>query len=733
MMKKCTLPVLEMSCAVCANNVENKVNSLSGVKSASVNFAANTIIVEYDPEQITLPQIKAEVQSIGYDLVIDEVNQEDIQEEAQKSHYALLKRKVIVAWILSIPTMLLSMIFMHTPGNEWIMMVLTLPILLYSGQSFYIHAWKQVKQHTANMDTLVALSTSIAFLFSLFNTIYPQFWTDQGMEAHVYYEAAGMIIAFVLLGKLMEERAKNSTTSAIKGLMGLQPKTARKVIESEEIEVPIGQLQPNDKISVRPGEKIPVDGIVIDGNSYVDESMISGEAIPVKKQSGDRVLAGTINQRGSFILNATQVGSTTVLAQIVRMVQEAQGSKAPVQKIVDRISSIFVPIVISISIITFIVWIIIGGNHYFSYALLSAVSVLVIACPCALGLATPTALMVGIGKGAERHILIKDAFALENLCKVNCVVLDKTGTLTEGHPSVSDVFWITDSEQTSQSVLLAAEQKSEHPLAIAITEYLKGKGVAPEEINSFESITGKGIEVVFEDSKYWVGSLSFAQTQQIQLPEKALQKTEMWSKENKSIIYYGKESSLMAIFAITDPLKPTSAQAVQTLEKRGIEVHMLTGDGNKTAQMIGETLGIKHIQAEVMPTDKETYIQNLQQKGKIVAMVGDGINDSQALARADVSIAMGKGTDIAMDVAMVTLMTSDLLLLPQAIKLSQRTVRLIHQNLFWAFIYNVIGIPIATGILFPINGLLLNPMWASAAMAFSSVSVVLNSLRLKYS
>ena len=583
------------------------------------------------------------------------------------------------------------------------------------------------------MDTLVALSTSIAFLFSLFNTIYPQFWTDQGMEAHVYYEAAGMIIAFVLLGKLMEERAKNSTTSAIKGLMGLQPKTARKVIETEEIEVPIGQLQPNDKISVRPGEKIPVDGIVIEGNSYVDESMISGEAIPVKKQSGDRVLAGTINQRGSFILNATQVGSSTVLAQIVRMVQEAQGSKAPVQKVVDRISSIFVPIVISISIITFIVWIIIGGNHYFSYALLSAVSVLVIACPCALGLATPTALMVGIGKGAERHILIKDAFALENLCKVNCVVLDKTGTLTEGHPSVSDVLWITDSDQTSQSVLLAAEQKSEHPLAIAITEYLKGKGVAPEEINSFESITGKGIEVVFEDSKYWVGSLSFAQTQQIQLPEKALQKTEMWSKENKSIIYYGKESSLMAIFAITDPLKPTSVQAVQTLEKRGIEVHMLTGDGNKTAQMIGETLGIKHIQAEVMPTDKETYIQNLQQKGKIVAMVGDGINDSQALARADVSIAMGKGTDIAMDVAMVTLMTSDLLLLPQAIKLSQRTVRLIHQNLFWAFIYNLIGIPLAAGVLFPVNGLLLNPMLASAAMAFSSVSVVLNSLRLKWS
>lgn len=732
-MKKSTLPVLEMSCAVCANNVENKVISLPGVNSASVNFAANTITIEYDPKQITLSRIKGEVQSIGYDLIIDEENQENIQEEARQSHYRLLRRRVIIAWVLSIPVMMLSMIFMHLPGNEWIMMILTVPILFYSGQSFYIHAWKQAKQRVANMDTLVALSTSIAFLFSLFNTIYPQFWTNQGMEAHVYYEAASMIIAFVILGKLMEERAKNSTTSAIKGLMGLQPKTARKVTENGEIEVPIGQLQPGDKISVRPGEKIPVDGIVIEGDSYVDESMISGEAIPVKKQPEDRVLAGTINQRGSFILNATQVGSATVLSQIVRMVQEAQGSKAPVQKVVDRISGIFVPVVIGISIFTFVVWMVAGGSHYFSYALLSAVSVLVIACPCALGLATPTALMVGIGKGAEHHILIKDAFALENLCKVNCIVLDKTGTLTEGRPSVSNACWIAGPDLINRSILLAAEQKSEHPLAIAITEHLKEEGVVPEEINSFESITGKGIEAFFDGNKYWVGSQSFAKTQQIQLPEEVSQQVETWSRENKSIVYYGKENFLLAIFAITDPLKPTSAQAVRTLERKGIEVHMLTGDSGKTAQTIAGILGISHVKSEVMPADKETYIQNLQQKGKIVAMVGDGINDSQALARADVSIAMGKGTDIAMDVAMVTLMTSDLLLLPQAIRLSRKTVRLIHQNLFWAFIYNVIGIPIAAGILFPVNGLLLNPMWASAAMAFSSVSVVLNSLRLKYS
>lgn len=732
-MKKSTLPVLEMSCAVCANNVENKVISLPGISSASVNFAANTITIEYDPKQITLSQIKAEVQSIGYDLIIDEENQEGIQEEARKNHYSLLRKKVIIAWGLSIPIMALSMIFMHLPGVEWIMMILTVPILFYSGQSFYIHAWKQAKQHVANMDTLVALSTAIAFLFSLFNTIYPQFWTNQGMEAHVYYEAASMIIAFVLLGKLMEERAKNSTTSAIKGLMGLQPKTARKVTENGDIEVPISQLQPGDRISVRPGEKIPVDGIVTEGDSYVDESMISGEAIPVKKQPGDRVLAGTINQRGAFVLNAMQVGSATVLSQIVRMVQEAQGSKAPVQKVVDRISGIFVPVVIGISIVTFIVWMIAGGNHYFSYALLSAVSVLVIACPCALGLATPTALMVGIGKGAEHHILIKDAFALENLCKVNCIVLDKTGTLTEGHPSVSNVYWTTDSDSTSQSILLSAEQKSEHPLAIAITEYLTEKGIVPEEINSFESITGKGVEVIFKGNKYWAGSQSFAKAQQIKLSGEASLLEEKWSQENKSIVYYGKDADLLAIFAITDPLKPTSAQAVSILEKRGIEVHMLTGDGNKTAQTIAGTLGINHIKSEVMPADKEAYIQELQQKGKMVAMVGDGINDSQALVRADVSIAMGKGTDIAMDVAMVTLMTSDLLLLPQAMRLSQKTVRLIHQNLFWAFIYNIIGIPIAAGILFPVNGLLLNPMWASAAMAFSSVSVVLNSLRLKYS
>lgn len=733
MSKKVILPVLDMSCAVCANNVEGKVKSLPGVLSASVNFAANDLSLEYDPQQISLPEIQAAVQSVGYDLIIAEEDKEQRQEEAGQEHYRRLRRKVAWAWILSVPLMIVSMVLMHESYANWLMLALTLPILALSGRDFYIHAWKQAGKGMANMDTLVALSTSIAFLFSLFNTVYPRFWIERGIAPHVYYEAAGMIIAFVLLGKLLEERAKNSTSSAIKSLMGLQPRTARKVTAEGEVEVPIASLMPGDRVSVRPGEKIPVDGTVVSGSSYVDESMISGESVPVEKNSGDKALAGTVNQRGSFVLEATQVGSGTVLARIVRMVQEAQGSKAPVQKIADRISGIFVPVVIGLSVVSFVVWMVAGGSAYFSYALLSAVSVLVIACPCALGLATPTALMVGIGKAAEHHILIKDAFALENMCRVDCIVLDKTGTLTEGRPSVRDVHWNGDVPVELRSVLLSAEMKSEHPLAFAVAGYLAGEGITPVELDSFESITGKGVEAQYQGKRYWTGSRPFAASQGVLLDDEAAAVIARWQEEGQSVIYYGSEDSLLAVFAVADPVKPTSAQAVEQLEKRGIEVHMLTGDGNKTALSVAKELGITHVKSEVLPQDKEEYIRQLQSQGKTVAMVGDGINDSQALARADVSIAMGKGTDIAMDVAMVTLITSDLMLLPQAIRLSRRTVRLIRENLFWAFIYNLIGIPIAAGVLFPAFGILLNPMWASAAMAFSSVSVVLNSLRLKWS
>lgn len=726
------LPVLEMSCAVCAGNVESTVQALSGVEKASVNFAAGTLTVTYNPSVITLEVMQAAVQAAGYDLIVEAEDPVAMQEEKARMHYKILRRNTIGAWTLSIPLALLGMVFMHVPFGNWIMMVLALAIMIFFGRSFYVNGVRHALKGKANMDTLVALSTSIAFLFSLFNTLCPGFWLGKGLEPHVYYEASGVIIAFVLLGKLMEERARNSTSSAIKGLMGLQPKTARLVTDGREEEVPISNLQVGNVVSVRPGEKIPVDGTLLQGSSSVDESMLSGEPIPVEKNAGDRVLAGTINQKGAFTMEATSVGGTTVLAQIVQMVQSAQGSKAPVQRIVDKISGIFVPVVVLLSFLTFVCWLVIGGESYFSYALLSAVSVLVIACPCALGLATPTALMVGMGKGAEQHILIKDAFALENLCKVDTVVLDKTGTLTEGVPVVTDSYWISDDNIRYLDVLYTAEQKSEHPLASAILCWLEESGAKVCEAENFESLTGRGVRIQVEGVTYWVGSQGLLDIFQAGIPEKVRKQIGQWQEDGQSVVFYGQETRLLAVLAISDRIKPTSAEAVKELKKQGIEVHLLTGDGVRTAERVAATLDIGYYKAEVMPNDKEEYIISLQQQGKKVAMVGDGINDSQALARADVSIAMGKGTDIAMDVAMVTLITSDLLLLPGAIRLSKQTVRLIYQNLFWAFIYNVIGIPLAAGVLFPINGLLLNPMLASAAMAFSSVSVVLNSLRLKF-
>lgn len=726
------LPVLEMSCAVCAGNVESTVQALSGVEKASVNFAAGTLTVTYNPSVITLEVMQAAVQAAGYDLIVEAEDPVAMQEEKARMHYKILRRNTIGAWTLSIPLALLGMVFMHVPFGNWIMMVLALAIMIFFGRSFYVNGVRHALKGKANMDTLVALSTSIAFLFSLFNTLCPGFWLGKGLEPHVYYEASGVIIAFVLLGKLMEERAKNSTSSAIKGLMGLQPKTARLVTDGREEEVPISNLQVGNVVSVRPGEKIPVDGTLLQGSSSVDESMLSGEPIPVEKNAGDRVLAGTINQKGAFTMEATSVGGTTVLAQIVQMVQSAQGSKAPVQRIVDKISGIFVPVVVLLSFLTFVCWLVIGGESYFSYALLSAVSVLVIACPCALGLATPTALMVGMGKGAEQHILIKDAFALENLCKVDTAVLDKTGTLTEGVPVVTDSYWISDDNIRYLDVLYTAEQKSEHPLASAILCWLEESGAKVCEAENFESLTGRGVRIQVEGVTYWAGSQGLLDIFQAGIPEKVRKQIGQWQEDGQSVVFYGQETRLLAVLAISDRIKPTSAEAVKELKKQGIEVHLLTGDGVRTAERVAATLDIGYYKAEVMPNDKEEYIISLQQQGKKVAMVGDGINDSQALARADVSIAMGKGTDIAMDVAMVTLITSDLLLLPGAIRLSKQTVRLIYQNLFWAFIYNVIGIPLAAGVLFPINGLLLNPMLASAAMAFSSVSVVLNSLRLKF-
>ena len=552
------------------------------------------------------------------------------------------------------------------------------------------------------------------------------------MEPHVYYEAATVIIAFVLVGKLMEEKAKGKTSMAIRKLMGLQPKTARILRDGKEEDILISELKKGDKVSVRPGERVPVDGLIVEGDTFIDESMISGEPIPVEKKLNDKVLAGTINQNGAFVMSAEKVGRETVLAQIIRMVQEAQGSKAPVQRIVDKVTAVFVPTVLAIAILTFIVWMIVGGVDDFSYAMLSAVSVLVIACPCALGLATPTALMVGIGKGAEAHILIKDAVALEQMRKVDTVVLDKTGTVTEGRPTVTgwlhDAGWVNE----HKGILYAAELKSEHPLALAIVEELKKDGNKPAIIDSFESRTGRGIVVTRGGKTYWAGSHRLLNDFGAKVSDLLKSMVEEYERSGKSLVYFGEESMLLAVIVISDKVKPTSIQAVKQMQAEGKYVVLLTGDGHLTAQNVAGEINANRFIAEALPDDKENVIKELQREGRVVAMVGDGINDSQALARADVSIAMGKGTDIAMDVAMVTLMTSDLLLLPKAFKLSRKTVRLIHQNLFWAFIYNLIGIPIAAGILFPMYGILLNPMIASAAMACSSVSVVLNSLSLNW-
>ena len=725
-------PVMGMHCAACANNVEKIVKKQEGVEDASVNLAAAVLTVDFNSDVVSPEQLKDAVMKIGFDLIIDEDNSMEEQEEAEHSYYEQLQRKTVVAWIFALPVAFMGMFFMDFPGINWWMLVLSLPVLFYSGHAFYVNAWKQAKHFTSNMDTLVALSTSIAFLFSLFNTLYPRFWYEQGLEPHVYYEAATVIIAFVLVGKLMEEKAKGKTSMAIRKLMGLQPKTARILRDGKEEDILISELKKGDKVSVRPGERVPVDGLIVEGDTFIDESMISGEPIPVGKKLNDKVLAGTINQNGAFVMSAEKVGRETVLAQIIRMVQEAQGSKAPVQRIVDKVTAVFVPTVLAIAILTFIVWMIVGGVDDFSYAMLSAVSVLVIACPCALGLATPTALMVGIGKGAEAHILIKDAVALEQMRKVDTVVLDKTGTVTEGRPTVTgwlhDAGWVNE----HKGILYAAELKSEHPLALAIVEELKKDGNKPAIIDSFESRTGRCIVVTRGGKTYWAGSHRLLNDFGAKVSDLLKSMVEEYERSGKSLVYFGEESTLLAVIVISDKVKPTSIQAVKQMQAEGKYVVLLTGDGHLTAQNVAGEINANRFIAEALPDDKENVIKELQREGRLVAMVGDGINDSQALARADVSIAMGKGTDIAMDVAMVTLMTSDLLLLPKAFKLSRKTVRLIHQNLFWAFIYNLIGIPIAAGILFPMYGILLNPMIASAAMACSSVSVVLNSLSLNW-
>lgn len=725
------LPVLGMSCAACAGSAESIIRQQEGVVNASVNFATGNLTVEYQSNITNSEKLQKALQSGGYDLLLeDESRQQETLEAIQAEKFKQLKTKTIWAILLSLPVVVIGMFFMNIAHANEIMFVFTTPIVLYFGRDFFIGAWKQAKHFKTNMDTLVALSTGIAYIFSVFNMLNMEFWIKRGLEAHVYFEAAAVIITFILLGKLLEEKAKSNTSTALKKLIGLQPKMVNVIQDNgTELLIPIEDVKIGDRLLVKPGEKIAVDGIVISGNSYVDESMLSGEPIPVIKSQGEKVFAGTINQKGSFQFEASKVGKETLLAQIIKMVQDAQGSKAPVQKLVDKIASIFVPTVILIAIITFILWNIFGTEHAMVQGLMAAITVLVIACPCALGLATPTAIMVGVGKGAEKGILIKDAESLEITKKVNAIILDKTGTITEGRPEVNDLIW-SSHDPLHESILYSIEKQSEHPLADAIVKYLAQ--TKPLTLTQFESITGKGAKAKYEQHTFYVGNKKLLWENSVKISDSLELKANEWLAQSKTVIWFANEQESLAVIAISDQIKPTSIQAIQDLQEMGIEVFMLTGDNASTAKAIAEQTGIKKFQAEVLPQDKAAFVKDLQQQGKIVAMVGDGINDSTALATADVSIAMGKGSDIAMDVAKMTIISSDLSKIPQAIRLSQQTVATIQQNLFWAFIYNIIGIPIAAGILYPINGFLLNPMLAGAAMALSSVSVVSNSLRLKW-
>lgn len=707
------------------------LNAQTGVVAASVNLAASTAAVEYDTMQTSPERLRQAVQEGGYDMLADsDDDTPDELERMNRERYRDLKRRAFWAVVLAIPVVVIGMFFMDMPYGGAIMTLLSAPVVFWLGRGFFVNAWQQLRHRTATMDTLVALSTGIAYLFSLFNLVFPEFWLSRGVESHVYFEAAAVIVAFILLGRTLEEKAKGDTTASLKKLIGLQPKNAIVVAaDGTQTEIPISRIRVGDLLAVRPGEKIAVDGAVCEGDSYVDESMLSGEPLPVHKEPGTKVFAGTINQKGSFRFRAEKVGAATMLAQIIRMVQEAQGSKAPVQKLADKIAGIFVPAIIGIALLSFVLWLVFDPSGGMTHGILAAVTVLVIACPCALGLATPTAVMVGIGKGAEKGILIRDAVSLETAGKIDTVVLDKTGTLTEGKPVVTDIVW-ANGDDRAKAVFFSLEKLSEHPLADAVVHYFAG--VPTLNVERFGSLTGKGIEGTVDGVRYFAGSRRLLDEQGIVVGKELNIEAQRLSAEAKSIVWFADSEQALAVAAIADRIKESSVEAVRELQAAGIDVYMLTGDSRAAAGHIAEKAGIRHFEAEILPQDKAAFVKRLQTLGHKVAMAGDGINDSAALAQADLSIAMGGGSDIAMDVAQMTIISSDLRKIPEAIRLSKQTVRTIRQNLFWAFIYNLVGIPVAAGALYPVSGFLLNPMIAGAAMALSSVSVVANSLRLKY-
>lgn len=743
MIKKDVFPVMGMHCAGCAHNVEQALQNMSGVRSATVNLAANTVSVEYDAAEVAPMQLSQCVKDAGYALITDTSAPYEESEKEQKRYYTVLVRRAVVAWLFAVPVFALSMYAGNTAAMRLALAIVTLPVLIYCGGGFYANAARQLKHGTFSMDTLVAMSTGVDFLFSLSGTLFPDFWRSNGIVPPFYFDAALMITAFVLLGRILEERAKHKTGSAVRELMNLSPKTAR-VVRSDgtEEELLVSLLQRGDRIHVRAGESIAADGRVVEGRSYVDESMMSGEAQPIEKSAGAQVVAGTINGAGSLIVEATSVGADTVLARIVEAVRNAQSTKAPVQRIVDKVTAVFVPVILALSLLTYAIWLNICGLNALPQALTAAVSVLVIACPCALGLATPTAVMVAVGRGAKMHVLFRDAAAIELLHKANVVVFDKTGTLTTGQHTVTDKY-ISDSCTIMQLALLEkAENNSIHPVAKVVAGYIKdfvgkvSKQETPDNIAAdlliadFADIAGKGITFSSENITYWAGNNDMAIQNGVSTQQLQDIKSQFNGIQAATIVLYGKESELLAAFVVRDSVKQTAAETVERLHSKNKRVILLSGDNENAAQIVGEALHADKVVSTVLPDEKRDYIQQLQREGNVVAMIGDGTNDSEALAVSDVSIAMGHGTDVAINSAQLVMMTDDLTTIDRIFNLSREAVSLIRRNLFWAFIYNVIGILIAAGALYPLFGIMLSPIIAAAAMACSSVSVVLNSLML---
>jgi len=737
-----------MGCAACVARVQGTLKEQKGVKEANVSLASNLARVDYDPAVCTPESLQKAVRDAGYDLVIEGTEDEADSEADRRvrQEYERLRRQTIVALILAALVMLLGMGFKPFPYKNLVLLVLSLPVVFWCGGRFFRNAWTQMRHRSASMDTLVALSVGISFLFSVFNMCFPSVWTSRGMEAHVYFESCTMIVAFILLGRLLEERAKHSTTASIRKLRALQPTTVtvqrvdvvNGVPSVREEVIPIADVVPGDIVLVRPGDRIPVDGKVSSGSSYVDESSLTGEPVPVLKTAEAPVWTGTVNGNGSFNIRTEKVGGDTLLSAIIRMVRDAQGSKAPIQNTVDKVAAVFVPVVMGIALLTLLAWIFLAPEDGLTRGLLAMVSVLVIACPCSLGLATPTAIIAGIGAGAEKGILIKDANALQVASRIKAVVLDKTGTLTEGRPSVVESVWLpeilAEDDPTVldlRDVLYSLEKRSDHPLALAVVESLRG--CEQLVVSSFEAILGKGVVGVIRGKKYYAGNYALVKDvfgENVPVPPVLSEPLRSFLETGYAVTVFFDDEKVYAVLALEDGIKETSVRAVKELQRKGIETHMLTGDNAASAARIASAAGIAHVRAGVLPQDKAEYVAELQ-KTRRVAMVGDGINDSAALARADLSVAMGQGSDIAIDSSMVTVVSSDLSRIPDLIRLSRKTVRIIRQNLFWAFFYNLLAIPVAAGVLYPSTGFLLNPMIAAACMALSSVCVVTNSLRLR--